>query len=91
MSLNFFIFFTYYFIILVSIVGYGSIFLSFEKKNKSKYKIIVIGLVGVFFLIVYSYLSNIFIPHSKIHNFCIILSDFYLLCTMFIKIIIREI
>ena len=76
MSLNFFIFFTYYFIILVSIVGYGSIFLSFEKKNKSKYNLGVIGLVGVFFLIVYSYLSNIFIPHSKIHNFWIILIGF---------------
>ena len=76
MSLNFFIFFTYYFIILVSIVGYGSVFLSFNKKNKSEYNLGIIGLVGIFFLIVYSYLSNIFIPHSKIHNFLIILIGF---------------
>ena len=76
MSLNFFIFFTYYFIILVSIVGYGSVFLSFKKKNESEFNFGVIGLVGIFFLIVYSYLSNIFIPHSKIHNFLIILIGF---------------
>ena len=49
MSLNFFIFFTYYFIILVSIVGYGSVFLSFKKKNKSEYNFGIIGLVGIFF------------------------------------------
>ena len=51
-------------------------FLSFEKKNKSEYNLGVIGLVGIFFLIIYSYLSNIFIPHSKIHNFLIILIGF---------------
>ena len=74
MSLNFFIFFTYYYIILVSILDTQSFFLVL-RKNKSEYNLGVIGLVGIFFLIIYSYLSNIFIPHSKM-IFLIILIGF---------------
>lgn len=73
MSLNFFIFFSYYFIILFSIIGYGYFLLSFEKNNKNYLNFGYIGIVGLFFLIVYSYLSNIFISHSKIHNIFVII------------------
>jgi hypothetical protein len=73
MSLNFLIFFSYYFIILVSILGYGCFLLSFEKNNKNIFNFGYVGLLGIFFLIVYSYLSNIFIPHTKTHNFILII------------------
>ena len=73
MSLNFLIFFTYYFLILLSILGYGWFLLSFEKNNKNYFKLGYVGIVGIFFLILYSYLSNIFIAHSKIHNTIFIL------------------
>ena len=73
MSLNFFIFFACYFIILFSIIGYGYFLLSFEKNNKNHLNFGYIGVLGLFFLIIYSYLSNIFIPHSKNHNIVVII------------------
>tara|TARA_B100000900_G_scaffold324297_1_gene283938 strand:- start:3010 stop:4644 length:1635 start_codon:yes stop_codon:yes gene_type:complete len=73
MSLNFFIFFLSYLIILISIFGYGSFILSFENNKKDYFNLGQIGLVGIFFLIIYSYSSNIFIAHSKTHNILFIL------------------
>ena len=73
MSLNFLIFFSYYIAILISILGYGFFILSFEKKNKNFFNLGYVGLIGIFFLIIYSYLSHIFIPHSKTHNLILIL------------------
>ena len=73
MSLNFFIFFASYFIILFSITGYGYFLLSFEKNNKNYLNFGYIGILGLFFLIIYSYLSNILIPHSKNHNIVVII------------------
>ena len=37
-----------------------------------------VGIIGIFFLVIYSYLSNIFIAHSKIHNVVIILIGFFI-------------
>ncbi len=85
MSLNFFILFTYYFVILLSILGYGYTLLSFEKRTKPQFNLGIIGLVGIFFLIIYSYLSNIFLPHSKIHNFLIILFGLIIFLFFFYK------
>ena len=73
MSLNFLIFFSYYLLILLSILGYGYLILSLEKNDKNYSNFGYVGFVGIFFLIFYSYLSNLFIPHSKIHNVLIIL------------------
>ncbi len=73
MSLNFLIFFLSYLIILISILGYGSFFLSFENNKKDYFNLGHIGLIGIFFLIIYSYLSNILVPHSKTHNILFIL------------------
>lgn len=84
MSFNFLIFFSYYFIILISVLGYGCFLLSFEKTNKNIFNFGYVGLVGIFFLISYSYISNIFIPHSKIHNnILLIIGIFYF--TYFLK------
>ncbi len=73
MSLNFFIFFSFYFLILISILGYGYFLLSFEKSSDNISNFGYVGILGIFFLIFYSYLSNWFISHSKLHNFIIIL------------------
>lgn len=73
MSLNFFIFFSSYFLILLSILGYGYFLLSFEKNNDNLANFGYVGIIGVFFLIIYSYFSNILIPHSKSHNLIIVL------------------
>jgi len=85
MSLNFFIFFAYYFIILFSIIGYGYLLLNFEKNNKIYLNLGYIGIVGLFFLITYSYLSNIFIPHSKSHNIIVIIFGLISFLYFFIK------
>ncbi len=85
MSLNFFIFFAYYFIILLSIIGYGYFLLSFDKNNKNYLNFGYVGIVGLFFLIVYSYFSNIFIPHSQNHNILIIIFGFISFLYFFIK------
>ena len=70
----------FYFSITFSIIGYGNIF-SFISNRK--YSIGEKGLNGIFFLIIISYLTNFFYPHSLSHNLLIIsiglLSFFYYL------------
>jgi len=85
MSLNFFIFFAYYFIILFSILGYGYFLLSFEKNNKNYLNFGYIGIIGLFSLTAYSYLSNIFISHSKNHNILVIILGLISFLYFFIK------
>ena len=64
MNNNFILFFLSYFIILTSTLGYGLLFSGiFEKRNN--YNFGHIGLIGIFFLILYSYFSNIFLAHSE--------------------------
>ena len=65
---NFIVFLSAYFLILLSIVGYGYFFAALNNENKEKIHIGFSGLYGIFFLIIYSYFSNLFIPHTKIHN-----------------------
>ena len=59
--------FIYYPLILISILGYGLFaskkLLFIETKNLG-----FIGIIGIFFLLIYSYLSSQFIPHDKIFN-----------------------
>ena len=73
MFYNLFIFVFYYVLILFSIVGYGSFFLRLCKLDARLENFGYIGIFGIFFLIIYSYLSNFFIAHTEIHNALIIL------------------
>ena len=61
---------TIYLSLVISIIGFGSSLLRIlEKKNIIyNFNIGYIGLVGIFFCILYSYFSSFFIPHSQIHN-----------------------
>ena len=67
MSVSFILFFLSYFIILTSILGYGLLFYRLFKRINN-YNFGYLGLIGIFFLTLYSYLSNIFFSHSEIHN-----------------------
>ena len=57
----------------MSTMGYGLAISSISKKFKITNNLGYIGLIGLLFLIIYSYLSNIFIAHGKIHNLIILI------------------
>ena len=69
---NFFIFITYYFLILTSIVGYGLYSLKLLKIKFNFINFGYAGLFGIYILITYSYFSNLFIAHTEIHNLTIL-------------------
>jgi len=69
---NFFIFTTYYLLILTSIVGYGLCFLKLLKVKFDFINFGYAGLFGIYILIVYSYFSNLFIAHTETHNLVIL-------------------
>ena len=71
-SLNFIGFLLSFFLILISVLGYGFLFLRISKIKKNL-NFGYVGLFGIFFLITYSYLSNLFLPHSQFHNSIIII------------------
>ena len=64
-----FILLLFYFSITLSIIGYGNIFSLFTNR---KYSIGEKGLNGILLLIIISYISNFFSPHSLSHNLLII-------------------
>ena len=72
MTINFLIFFSVYLLIILSVIGYGSLFCRIFSKDK-KFNCGLKGLYGLFFLILYSYLSHYFIAHSFIHNSIILI------------------
>ena len=81
---NFLILIFYYFIILISVLGYGFFFLKvFEKKLVSN-NFGYVGLFGVYVILVYSYLSNFILAHSQFHNILILIIGTIL---FFLKII----
>ena len=66
--INLIIYFFSFFLILISILGYGILlqnnFKVLNRDNCFGYT----GLAGIFFYLFYSYLSNFFLAHDKIHN-----------------------
>ena len=70
---NFFVFATYYFLILTSIIGYGLFSLKLLKIKFHFVNFGYAGLFGIYMLIVYSYFSNLFIAHTEIHNLIILI------------------
>ena len=82
---NLLIFILAYFFILISLLGYGLAFSNIFLKNKNFNNIGYLGLLGIFTLIIYSYLSNFFIAHTKIHNLILLLLGFIFFCVFFNK------
>ena len=69
---NFFIFVSYYVLILLSIVGYGLFFLKLLNIKLDLVNFGYTGLFGIYILIIYSYFSNLFIAHTESHNLAIL-------------------
>ena len=68
MSLDFVIFIFFYFFAIFSTLGYGLIIEKIFRIEKYNLNIGFIGLIGVLFLITYSYASNYILPHDLYHN-----------------------
>ncbi len=65
---NYLIFLISYFSIVLSVVGHGILMIKLTKTNVSTDEIGFVGLVGIFFLILYSYLTHFFMSHGYLHN-----------------------
>ena len=65
---NYIIFLISYFLIVLSVVGHGVLAIKLTKTNISTEEIGFVGLIGIFFLILYSYVTHFFISHGYLHN-----------------------
>jgi len=62
------IFLTIYFIITISILGYGLFFSRLININFFSLNYGYIGLIGISFLVLISYISHMFLAHNYLHN-----------------------
>jgi len=79
---NLFILLIFYFLIIFSIIGYGNIFSLISGRD---YSIGEKGLNGILFLIIISYITNFFTPHSIYHNLLIIVIGWLVFAAPLIK------
>ena len=75
---NLIIFITFYFTIIFSVLGYGYLAVNFSKKKYILHDLGYIGLVGILFLIIISYISHFFVSHSYIFNSLILIIGLFL-------------
>ncbi len=68
MTYNLLIFIAFYLLILTSLLGYGLFFLKLLNIKTNQINFGYAGLFGIYILLAYSYLSNIVIAHTEIHN-----------------------
>ena len=73
---NFAIFIFFYIFILLSTVGYGFLITRLVKQFNISNNLGYLGLIGLFFLVIYSYLSSIFLSHNYLHNSIILTIGF---------------
>ena len=78
MPLNIITFFIFYNLILFSVLGFGFFVSKIFFGNTLKKNLVFAGLFGLFFLLIYSYYSHLFIPHGYIHNVIILLIGLFL-------------
>ena len=80
---NIIVFFLSYIFIIISVLGYGLVFeKTFYNKEIGK-NIGYTGLIGIFFLIIYSYFSHFFVAHNYIHNSIVLFIGFVFFCKFF--------
>ena len=68
---NLIFFFLYFYLLLVSVIGFGFFFQKIcftENKKFYDEKIIYTGFYGLFFLTLISLVTSLFVPHNFIHN-----------------------
>ena len=78
MDTNIFIFFLIYFFVSLSVLGYGALVVSITKKYIKNISIGEIGILGIIFLILYSYISHLFYSHGEIHNLILLIIGIFL-------------
>ncbi len=72
MTFNIITLFIFYKIILIAVLGFGLLFERIFNRRTSFDQLGFTGLTGIFFLILYSYISHIFLPHGYTHNMIIV-------------------
>ena len=87
---NYLLFLISYILIILSVVGHGVLAIKLTKINISTEEIGFVGLVGIFFLILYSYITHFFISHSYLHNIILILIGLLSIYFFRTKILIRN-
>ena len=90
MVTNYLIFLTSYFLIVLSVIGHGVLAIKFTKTNVSLDEIGFVGLVGIFFLILYSYITHFFFKHGYLHNIIFIIIGLVSMYYFKSKILIKK-
>ncbi len=86
---SFLILSSYYWLILLSITGYGLLFSKLFIADEKK-EIGYIGLYGVFFLIIISYITSFFLSHTLLFNSIVIFSGFIYLFFSSQKVFLKK-
>ena len=73
MEINILTFFLFYFLISLSVLGYGNLFIKNFANYNHTINIGFTGIIGVFFLIIISIASHIFFKHGIVHNIVILI------------------
>ena len=73
MEFNIYNYLIFYVLIIFSVVGYGLLFSHITNTNNIFNNFGYSGLLGLFFLTIYSYFSNLFLAHGLIHNSILVL------------------
>ena len=73
MSLDLFIYIVFYFLIINSTIGYGYLVAHYTKIDFKFFDSSFLGLLGIFVLLLISYVSHIFVAHDYIHNSIILI------------------
>ena len=85
MNFDLLIFLFFYISSIISILGYGLIFQKIINIPKNDFCLGYSGLIGIFFLTIISYTSNIILPHGLIHNSIIFIIGFFMFIYFFFK------
>ena len=74
--INLFVFIFYFFFILISVLGFGYFLKYYFKIDLEKNCYGWIGRFGILLILNYSYATNLFFAHGKIHNFIFLFIGF---------------
>ena len=85
MSLDLLIYLFFYFIIINSTIGYGYLVAHFTKIDFKFFDSSFLGLLGIFVLLLISYVSHIFVAHDYIHNSIILIIGILSFVYFFLK------
>ena len=87
---NYLLFLISYFTIILSVVGHGILAIRLTKAKVSLDEIGFVGLIGIFFLTLYSYITHFFMSHGYLHNLFFIFIGLVALFYFRSKILIKK-